>query len=78
MEIITLESGIALELEMPAYDRGRIIDSLNRGEFVVVSSHGSWRASFDYRTDALDFGRNDDKVLAPSGAVVLIVARAQR
>ena len=78
MVTIVLDSGAILETEIAGWEQTRVVDCLNRGEFVVMSSAGYWRASFDYRTDALDFARSEDKVLSPTGAIVSIVAVARR
>jgi hypothetical protein len=78
MEKITLDSGVVLEIEMPTWERTRVVDALNRCEHVVVSSSGYWRASFDYRSDAIDFAGEGNKVLAPSGAILVIAAMARR
>jgi hypothetical protein len=78
MANITLDSGVTLEIELVGWEQTRVVDSLNRGEFVVLSSSGYWRASFDCRTDAIDFARDGDIVVASSGSILSIVAKARR
>lgn len=78
MALITLKSDVSFEIELVSWEQTRVVDSLNRCEYVVLSSSGYWRASFDYRTDAIDFATDGNIVVAPSGAILSIVAMARR
>lgn len=74
MTRIALESGVSFEFELAAWEQTRVVASLNRNEFVVMSSGGYWRASFDYRSDALDFAKDSDVIVSPSGSILSVVA----
>ena len=78
MAIITLNNDVVMEFELVGWEQTRVVDSLNRCEYVVLSSSGYWRASFDYRTDAIDFATDGNIVVAPSGSILSIVAMARR
>ena len=74
MTRIALDSGVSLEFELAAWEQPRVVGSLNRNEFVVLSLSGYWRASFDYRSDALDFAKEGDVIVSHTGAILSVVA----
>jgi hypothetical protein len=78
MAIITLNNDVVMEFELAAWEQTRVVDSLNRGEFAVLSSSGYWRASFDYQTDAIDFAQAGDSIISPKGSILSVVAIPRR